>query len=353
MPRSVLAIILALGGLLALPGAGPRAGSSALAQPEGAQVAPLSPPVTVKVGVQGSAANAPIYIGYERGYYRDEGLNLELVLLPSANELLPALATGQIDVASGGIAAGLFNAFARGIDLKIVADSVSTPPGPRGSAWVARQDLLDSGALRTPADLRGRTVAMGASGSVSDVELDLLLAQGGLTRNDIRIEQIPYADQRAAFANGSIDVAYTFEPFLASLSSNRLADVFRWTSEVLPYQQASVLMYSASFTGEPARRFMVGFVRGSRDFMAAFDQRPVDEGVVAILVQHTTVKDPAAWQIARPAPINPNGYTYPESIQVNLDWFVRNGLVQQPVDLSRIIDHSFVDYALARLGRAD
>src|SRR5262245_48549035 len=161
MPRSVLAIILALGALLALPGAGPRADSSALAQPEGAQVAPLSPPVTVKVGVQGSAANAPIYIGYERGYFRDEGLNLELVLLPSANELLPALATGQIDVASGGIAASLFNAFARGIDLRVVADSVSTPPGPRGSAWVARQDLIDSGALRTPADLRGRTVAMG------------------------------------------------------------------------------------------------------------------------------------------------------------------------------------------------
>src|SRR2546423_9147313 len=116
MRKQAPILALVLGVFLALPGARLPAAATALAEPEGAQVAPLSPPVTVKVGVQGSAANAPIYIGYERGYYRDEGLNLELVLLPSANELLPALATGQIDVASGGIGAGLFNAVARRID---------------------------------------------------------------------------------------------------------------------------------------------------------------------------------------------------------------------------------------------
>jgi NitT/TauT family transport system substrate-binding protein len=325
----------------------------AAARPDGAQVAPLDPPVTVRVGVQGSAANAPIYIGYERGYFRQEGLNLDLVNLPSANQLIPALAAGQIEVGSGGIAAGLFNAFGRGIDLRMVADSASMPPGERGSAWVVRQDLLDSGAVRTPADLRGRTLAMGAAASISDVELDILLAQGGLTRGDVRLEQIPYADQRAAFANGSIDAAYTFEPFLASLTSNRLAGVLRWTSELVPYQAVSVLMYSASFSGEPARRFMVGYLRGIRDFNAAFDHRPVDEGVVAILVQHTTVKDPAAWQIARPAPINQNGYTYPENIQRSQDYFVANNMVQQPVDLSRVIDHSYVEYALERLGRVE
>ena len=94
-------------------------------------------------------------------------------------------------------------------------------------------------------------------------------------------------------------------------------------------------MYSSSFADEPARRFMVGFLRGVRDFNAAFDNRPVDDAIVAILVQHTTVKDPAAWQTARPAPINQNGYTYPENIQRSQDYFVANGIVQQPVDLSR------------------
>jgi NitT/TauT family transport system substrate-binding protein len=348
---SLVAVVLCA--LIVTSGTGMLRPAPAAARPDAAQVAPLNPPVTVRVGVQGSAANAPIYIGYERGYFRQEGLNLELVNLPSANELIPALAAGQIDVASGGIAAGTFNAIGRGIDLRMVADSASMPPGQRGSAWVVRQDLLDSGAVRTPADLRGRTVALGARGSVSDVELDVLLGEGGLTRDDVRIEQVPYADQRVAFANGSIDFAYTFEPFLSTFTTNRVAGVFRWTSELIPYLVASALLYSSGFTGEPARRFMVGFVRGVRDFDAAFDNRPVDEAIVAILVQHTTVKDPAAWQIARPAPINPNGYTYPENIQRSLDWFVANGLVQQPIDLGRVIDNSYVDYALERLGRVD
>ena len=112
-------------------------------------------------------------------------------------------------------------------------------------------------------------------------------------------------------------------------------------------------MYSSGFTAEPARRFMVGFLRGVRDFNAAFDNRPVDDAVVAILVQHTTVKDPAAWQTARPAPINQNGYPYPENIQRSQDYFVASGVVQQPVDLSRVIDRSYVDYALERLGRVE
>ena len=81
---------------------------------------------------------------------------------------------------------------------------------------------------------------------------------------------------------------------------------------------------------------------------------PVAPGdTVAILVQHTTVKDPAAWQTARPAPINPNGYTYPENIQRSHDYFLTNGMVQQRVDLGQVIDHSFVDYALERLGRLE
>src|SRR5579875_3873875 len=317
MPRLLLTL---MGGLLALSGVVPRTESTALVGPVVAQVVPLNPPVTVRVGVQGSAANAPIYLGYERGYFRQEGLNLELVNLPTANQLIPALAAGHIEVGSGGVAAGLFNAIARGINARMVADSGSMPPGQRGSAWVVRQALLDSTAIRTPADLRGRTIALAAVASIADVELDMLLAQGGLTRTDVRVEQIPYADQIAAFANGSIDAAYTFEPFLAALTSNRLADVFRWTSELVPYQQVSVLMYSAAFTSEPAQRFMVGYLRGVRDFNAAFDRPPSDEATIAILVTHTTVKDPGVWQIARPAPINPNGYIYRESLQRTLEY---------------------------------
>src|SRR5829696_6542032 len=101
MRRQLSVVVLAILALVAVGGALPALPTAA-ARPA-AQVAPLSPPVTVKVGVQGSAANAPIYIAYERGYFRQEGLNVELINLPSANELIPALATNQIQVASGGI----------------------------------------------------------------------------------------------------------------------------------------------------------------------------------------------------------------------------------------------------------
>ena len=49
-------------------------------------------------------------------------------------------------------------------------------------------------------------------------------------------------------------VAYTFEPFLAALTTNRLAGVFRWTSELIPYQAVSVLMFGSNFSGDTRKK---------------------------------------------------------------------------------------------------
>src|ERR687885_649031 len=61
------------------------------------------------------------------------------------------LAAGQLDVGGGAPSAGLGNALARGLNLKIVADKGSTPPGFGYAGVVIRKDLWDSG-VRSPAD---------------------------------------------------------------------------------------------------------------------------------------------------------------------------------------------------------
>ena len=80
------------------------------------------PKMVVKVGVLGRADQYNFEIAYRRGYFADQGLEIQTVAAGSAQEYVAALATNQIQVASGSPNAGLFNALNRGINILMVAD---------------------------------------------------------------------------------------------------------------------------------------------------------------------------------------------------------------------------------------
>src|SRR5690349_23730833 len=108
-------------------------------------VAPLSPPVHVRVGSLVTLALAPFLIAETRGYFAEEGLEVEYVRFDSGARQVAPLAAGQLEVGQGSHSAGLFNALASGIDLKIVAGNGSLIPGRSPSQIVARKELVDAG----------------------------------------------------------------------------------------------------------------------------------------------------------------------------------------------------------------
>src|SRR5262249_6140017 len=151
VPRLVAALVLsiaaALGACTPAPGAAPRAASAPPARVEPPAAAPssavqaapatpasatrsapapLSPPVPVKVGDAGTVAHRGIYIGLERGYFADEGLEVELV--PFTGDQIPALLTGDLHVGNGGATPALFNAAQRGVGVKIVGYNIMVGP---------------------------------------------------------------------------------------------------------------------------------------------------------------------------------------------------------------------------------
>ena len=74
-----------------------------------------------------------MYLGIEKGYFAEEGIAIEATRFDSSAQMVAPLGTGQLDVAGGSIGAGLFNAMARDVAFKIVADKGSLPRGPAGS----------------------------------------------------------------------------------------------------------------------------------------------------------------------------------------------------------------------------
>src|SRR5437016_14456940 len=88
-----------------------------------------APAQTIAVGATSSTSDAPIYIADKKGYFRDEGLAVKVENFRSASDMVPHLGTGTLDAGAGSASAGLYNAVARGIKIKIVADQASSPRG--------------------------------------------------------------------------------------------------------------------------------------------------------------------------------------------------------------------------------
>ena len=300
----------------------------------------------------GSGADLGFYVALEHGYFDEEGIKLDLVDFQSAALMTPPLATGQLDVGLGGVSVSLFNSVAQGIPFKIVANKVVNVPESRSTGWMVRTDLLDSGQVRNAADFRGLAVAVGSVGTITDVELDKILQEGGLTLDDITVKQIAYPDQVVAFANRSIDAAYVFEPTRTRLLDQGTTKVWRNSGELYPDHESSVLIYGPSMEGkrEAGRRFMVGYLRGVRELKErGIDRR--DPEIVDLAVKWTSIKEPALWQKMELQQGNPDGYNYRPSLEYDLAWFAAHGLLQNPPRLDDVLDQSYVDYAITRLGR--
>ena len=314
---------------------------------------PLTPPVVVRVGLLNATADAGIYIAQEKGYFREEGIELETTLYPSGVTMVPALTSGQLDVGGGELSAALVFAVSRDIPIKIVADKGSTPPGFGFQALVLRKDLIDTGRVRGCPSLRLLKVAVTAAGVTAQPALDRFLRDCDLVINDLAIAAMSLSDMTGALRNGTIDGAMMVEPILTNAVSEGIAVIYKRTDELYPSQQVAVLLYSPRFIASQrpaANRFMVAYLRGVRDHYDAFTRGKNKEDIVELLARATGVGDAALYERMAPPGLNPDGYVNLRGINDDIEWWSTHGYLGRRIDAAQLVDNSFVDYAIDRLG---
>jgi len=261
--------------------------------------------------------------------------------------------SNRLDVGGYGVNANPFMAMARGIGVKIVADKGSLRPGFGFSQTMVRRDLWESGAIRTNADFRGRTIARLSQCDSHDPVIQHLLDPAGLSREDVEIVFMSFPDMNAALANNAVELAIQIEP-LATLAIERgIASRFATGDETYPNQQIAALYYSPDFAArtDAAQRFMVAYVRALRDYNDAFAKGIGRADIAQILAKHTTVKDLALYDRIIPAGLDPDGRLNVAGIRDDVALYGRVGCITGDVaDVSRVIDESYINYAVGVLG---
>ena len=331
--RAALLLIAAL--LVAGASVGP-----ARAQPQA--------PVKIRVVHVPVLIFAPLYVAIERGYFRQEGLDVELVGTPGGASSFVVLASGRAEVVVGGLGAALFNAAARGLDFKVVGPVHMEKP-PVSTPLVVSKRAYDAGQIRSIRDLRGKRVAVNVLGSATEFWLNAALLKGGLTMDDVQVVAVNFPEVPAALENGAIAAGLLGEP-LATLAQDR-GQIVRLSEDFINGIQVTALYYSGEFIRsrpKDAVGFMTAWLRASRDLSAGGYKR---DDIAAIIEKHTGV--PAAIVKRAAPPVHePNGKMNFNDFKRLQEFFKKRGSLtyEKPLEPGQYIDGSFVREALRRLG---
>jgi NitT/TauT family transport system substrate-binding protein len=76
----------------------------------------------VSAAYVGTVSDIGLYLAERKGYFRAEGLDVTLTQIDLTNKMVPMLGTGDLDVGSGTVAVGIYNAVSRGVAVRVVAD---------------------------------------------------------------------------------------------------------------------------------------------------------------------------------------------------------------------------------------
>ena len=329
------ALIIAAALLLGVPAAG-----SVQAQ--------TGTPVKIRVVHVPVLIFAPLYVAIERGYFRREGLDVELISTPGGASSFVVLASGRAEVVVGGLGAALFNAAARGLDFKVVGPVHMEKP-PVSTPLVVSKKAYDSGQIRSVRDLRGKRVAVNVLGSATEFWLNAALLKGGLTMDDVQVVAVNFPEVPAALDNGAIAAGLLGEP-LATLAEDR-GQVVRLSDDFINGIQVTALYYSGEFMRSRPREavgFMAAWLRASRDLYGGGYKR---DDVAAIVEKYTGV--PAAI-VKRAAPPfhEPDGKMNFNDFKRLQEFFKKRGSLtyEKLLEPKQFVDGSFVREALKRVG---
>ena len=146
----------------------------------------------------------PFHIAQEKGFFSEEGVEIELQIMENTPLKMGAFMTGQVDLVAS--TADEFPIYMKpGTPIRYIL-AVDNSNG--GDGVVANKDIA------TIADLKGRTVAF-EEGSVSQFFINALLLGAGLTQSDIDTVNMTATDAGVAFAADRVDAAVTWEPHLS------------------------------------------------------------------------------------------------------------------------------------------
>ena len=292
----------------------------------------------VRMGIQSTNIGfLPFHIAYHKGFYREEGIDLELIFM-STQAVNAAFVRGDLDYSAA--VNGIIQGIVRGAPAKILACAIDRPL----QSFIARKDI------RAPRDLKGKKVAGSTTGGTATLMADAALKHFGLeTSRDVSV--VPLRDNRlTALESGTVDAALLGVPENI-IAVDRGYNELLFLGDILSFPQngfgASVRKIQDN--PEEVYRMVHATLRG---FLFSLEPRNRDEVINIILKQWRLTDRRLAGEMLKQFArgIMRDMSVKPEGIQLMIDLVREDSKVTQPFTVSQVVDFSFLDKARRDLG---
>jgi NitT/TauT family transport system substrate-binding protein len=306
--------------------------------------APRTQAETVKVGLSKLISYPGVPIAIQRGYFKEQNLDAEMVFFDSAQPISVGVASGDIDFGVSGLSAGFYSLASQG-QLKIIAASAGEQPGFYNLTFVASNKAYDAG-LKSVKDLPGHNVAIG-----------LAAEKFGFPMSAITIRPLQSnTNVIAALSGGTIDAAVMpSTPTLTPVSKGEIKRV-AWVGDVTPDWMGAALFTgtkTANERGDLVKRFLIAYRKGMHDYHDAFatpeDKRkdgPDAPAVLKIMSDFAGVPaeavDAATPYVDRDARVNVRDVAH------QIDWYSSQGLLKGKVKSEDLVDKRYATTVSAK-----
>jgi NitT/TauT family transport system substrate-binding protein len=240
-------------------------GLSAIAAAQGAGAETLR----VAVAQRGFWNSTFIDVGLKQGYFKEAGLDIDILYTEGGASTLTPVIAGSIDIAMTNGVLGVVAAYAKGMPVKIISAEAT---GAAEAFWYTRPE---SGITRL-ADTSGKTVAFSSPGSSTNLILLQLIQQAKVAPKLVATGGAP--GTLTQVMSGQIDVGWSVPPFvLQQLADGKLVIIARG-SDVAALAEQTIRVNVANANALKEKRD--AFVRFVRALSRAIDWAYSDPGAI-------------------------------------------------------------------------
>jgi NitT/TauT family transport system substrate-binding protein len=184
----------------------------------------------IRIGLDIWPAYSLLFLAEEKGFFKDEGIDVEIVEFLSPHDSRTALEEGNVDISlTTMVDAEILASHGVGVSIPFVIDY-----SYGGDGIVARSDI---GSLK---DLKGKKVGVEIS-SLGLFTLTRALEKCGMRTDELQLVDISPPEAEKMFSDGYLDAAVTWEPFLSRMTRGHGQLLF--TSREIPWEIVDVICF--------------------------------------------------------------------------------------------------------------
>jgi NitT/TauT family transport system substrate-binding protein len=298
----------------------------------GAAGAPRAAEVTkIRVATEPIIDTAPFEAAIEKGYFRDEGIEIEAVPVLGGAAALPALAAGKLDISTSNIITAILGA-AQGFDFKIVAAGDATRAEPPDLAGLVAKP---SSTMTSCKDLEGKRLAVSARrGGIWLYARGCIAATGGDPEKVTYIE-VPFPQMIDAVKQGRVDAAFVVEPFFTAGIKSEDVKFVAWPYNTV-LKNAPIMEWVSSnqfiaANPDAVARFVRAYQRGA----AWINTNAGTDEWITMVSKYTKIAPEFIRHVA--APVYPTSVDKDKVLKI-VELMQHEGLVKaEAVDLGKLI----------------